>query len=137
MTLQRLSRIHDEHSLSSGCSDHDFLNREPDAAGCSGQSILIGVDKLVSTSKREFSTAFYLSIEFQQTGYLAVLMQKESSRACRNTAAFMRDLQEVSRACVNTPGWQQKLSDNQQQFAEAWANRPEFKAITMACRIRF
>ncbi|HBB95277.1 MAG TPA: hypothetical protein DC054_07780 [Blastocatellia bacterium] len=44
--------------------------------------------------------------------------------------AFMRDLQEVSRGVVvNTPGWQQKLSDNQQQFAEAWANRPEFKAI--------
>ena len=41
----------------------------------------------------------------------------------------MRDLQEVSRGViVNAPGWQQKLSDNQQQFAQAWAGRPEFKA---------
>jgi hypothetical protein len=29
---------------------------------------------------------------------------------------------------VNSPGWQQKLADNQQQFAERWVNRPEFKA---------
>jgi hypothetical protein len=42
--------------------------------------------------------------------------------------SFMRDLQEVSRGVVvNAPGWQQKLANNQQQFAEKWINRPEFK----------
>jgi hypothetical protein len=41
----------------------------------------------------------------------------------------MRDVQEVSRGViVNSPGWQQKLKDNQQQFAEMWVNRPAFKA---------
>jgi hypothetical protein len=40
----------------------------------------------------------------------------------------MRDLQEVSRGVtVNAPGWQQKLADNQQQFADQWVNRAEFK----------
>jgi hypothetical protein len=29
---------------------------------------------------------------------------------------------------VNKPGWEQKLKDNQQQFAEKWVNRSEFKA---------
>ncbi|HSQ23840.1 MAG TPA: hypothetical protein VLN44_05510, partial [Pyrinomonadaceae bacterium] len=44
-------------------------------------------------------------------------------------AAFMRDLQEVSRGViVNAPGWQQKLADNQQQFADKWVNRAEFTA---------
>jgi hypothetical protein len=28
---------------------------------------------------------------------------------------------------VNSPGWQQALANNQQQFAEKWINRPEFK----------
>jgi hypothetical protein len=30
---------------------------------------------------------------------------------------------------VNVPGWEQKLKDNQQQFAEKWIARPEFKAV--------
>lgn len=29
---------------------------------------------------------------------------------------------------MNSPGWQQKLSNNQQQFADNWVGRPEFKA---------
>jgi hypothetical protein len=44
-------------------------------------------------------------------------------------AAYMRDLQQISRGVVvNTPGWEQKLADNQQQFAADFVNRPEFKA---------
>ena len=30
---------------------------------------------------------------------------------------------------VNAPGWEQKIKDNQQQFAENWMNRPAFKAV--------
>jgi hypothetical protein len=113
---------------------HDFLNREPDAAGLAfwtSQITACGVDQTcIDTARANVSAAFYLSIEFQQTGYLLYLMQKESFTSMPKYAAFIRDLQEVSRGVVvNTPGWQQKLSDNQQQFAEAWANRPEFKAI--------
>jgi hypothetical protein len=29
---------------------------------------------------------------------------------------------------VNAPGWEQKLKDNQQRFADEWVNRPAFKA---------
>lgn len=71
-----------------------------------------------------------LSIEFQQTGYLLYLMQKASFANLPKYEMFMRDLQAVSRGIiVNAPGWQQKIADNQQQFAGEWVSRPEFKAI--------
>jgi hypothetical protein len=58
------------------------------------------------------------------------LLQKESFASTPKYAEFMRDVQEVSRGViVNAPGWEQKLKDNQQQFAEKWATRPEFKAL--------
>ena len=76
------------------------------------------------------SAAYFLSIEFQQTGYLLYLMQKESFGSLPKYNPFMRDLQQVSRdVIVNAPGWQQKLADSQRQFADKWVNRTEFKAL--------
>jgi Calx-beta domain/Domain of unknown function (DUF4214) len=113
---------------------HDFLNREPDPAGFAFWTNEInscGADAQCRDIKRiNVSAAFYLSIEFQQTGYLLYLMQKETYATVPQYAVFMRDLQEVSRGViVNSPGWQQKLADNQQQFAIRWTDRPEFKAV--------
>jgi len=113
---------------------HDFLNREPDAAGLAFWTNQItacnGNAQCIDAARANVSAAFYLSIEFQQTGYLLYLMQKESFATLPQYTAFLRDLQEISRGViVNSPGWQQKLADNQQQFAEKWAHRPEFKAI--------
>ncbi|HXI62728.1 MAG TPA: Calx-beta domain-containing protein, partial [Pyrinomonadaceae bacterium] len=113
---------------------HDFLNREPDATGLAfwtNQITVCGTNQTcIDSARANVSAAFYLSIEFQQTGYLLYLIQKESYATMPKYNAFMRDLQEVSRGViVNSPGWQQKLADNQQQFATAWANRPEFKAV--------
>jgi parallel beta-helix repeat protein len=112
---------------------HDFLNREPDATGLAFWTNQItacnGDAKCIDAARANVSAAFYLSIEFQQTGYLLYLMQKESYATLPKYATFMRDLQEISRGVVvNAPGWQQKLSDSQQQFATAWASRAEFKA---------
>src|SRR5262249_31870095 len=113
---------------------HDFLNREPDPAGLgfwTNQITSCGSDAgCLEVRKVDVSASFFLSIEFQKTGYLLYLIQKESYAAIPKYAMFMRDLQEVGRGViVNTPGWQQKLSDNQQQFADKWVNRPEFKAV--------
>ena len=113
---------------------HDFLNREPDAAGLqfwTSQITQCGADPVCLTAARtNVSAAFYLSIEFQQTGYVLYLMQKASYANMPKYAAFMRDLQEVSRGVVVlSPGWQQKIADNQQQFADTWVSRPEFKAL--------
>ena len=111
---------------------HDFLNREPDPAGLQFWTSEIekcGPDVQCRESKRiNVSAAFFLSIEFQQTGFLLHLMQKESFASMPKYNSFMRDLQELGRGViVNAPGWEQKLKDNQQQFAERWVQRPEFK----------
>lgn len=113
---------------------HDFLNREPDASGLQFWTNEIascgGDPQCVEVKRINVSAAFFLSIEFEQTGYLLHLMQKESFNTLPRYAAFMRDLQEVSQGVVvNAPGWQQKLALNQLQFAEKWTGRTEFKAI--------
>lgn len=112
---------------------HDFLNREPDADGLAfwtNEIASCGNDAQCIEGKRNnVSAAFFLSIEFQETGYLLHLLQKESFASMPRYAEFMRDLQEVSRGViVKAPGWEQKLAANQQQFAEQWVNRPAFKA---------
>ena len=112
---------------------HDFLNREPDPAGLqfwTSQITACGTDaKCIDAARVKVSASFFLSIEYQETAYLLYLLQKESYAGTPRYASFMRDLQEVSRGVVvNSPGWQQKLSDNQQQFADKWVNRAEFKA---------
>jgi hypothetical protein len=112
---------------------HDFLNREPDAAGLAFWTSKItscGSDaKCLESTRINVSASFFLSIEYQETAYLLYLMQKESYSTMPKYTSFMRDLQEVSRGViVNAPGWQQKLADNQQQFADKWVNRAEFKA---------
>jgi len=113
---------------------HDFLNREPDLAGLqfwTNQIETCGADAQCREVKRiNVSAAFFLSIEFQETGYLRYLLQKESFGSTPKYTDFMRDVQEVGNGViVNSPGWQQKLKDNQQQFADKWVNRPAFKAI--------
>jgi len=113
---------------------HDFLNREPDPAGLAfwtNEITSCGNDAQCVDNKRiNVSAAFFLSIEFQETGYLRYLMEKESFGSTPKYAEFMRDVQEVSRGVVvKAPGWEQKLKDNQLQFAEKWTNRPDFKAV--------
>ncbi|HJZ79844.1 MAG TPA: Calx-beta domain-containing protein, partial [Pyrinomonadaceae bacterium] len=113
---------------------HDFLNREPDPAGLAFWTKEItscGNDVGCIEGKRiNVSASFFLSIEYQQTGYLRYLLEKESFGALPKYAEFMRDLQEISRGViVNTPGWEQQLKDNQEQFAEKWISRAAFKAV--------
>ena len=112
---------------------HDFLNREPDAAGLAfwtNQITSCGNDaQCIEVKRINVSAAYFLSIEFQQTGYLLYLFQKASFSSMPKYNSFMRDLQEVSQGViVNSPGWEQKLAANQQQFAEKWVERPAFKA---------
>lgn len=112
---------------------HDFLNREPDPAGLqfwTNEITSCGQDAACIAGKRtNVSGAFFLSIEFQQTGYLLYLLQKESFASLPRYNSFMRDLQEVSQGVVvNAPGWEQKIAVNQQQLAREWVERPAFKA---------
>jgi hypothetical protein len=60
------------------------------------------------------SAAFYLSIEFQQTGFLFYRLHQAASGAgpLLNFRTFERDMQEVGRDVVLTPGWGQRLDAN-------------------------
>jgi hypothetical protein len=113
---------------------HDFLNREPDPAGLAfwtDQIAACGNDAKCTDEKRtNVSASFFLSIEFQETGYVRYLLERESFGSTPKYSEFMRDVQEIGHGViVNAPGWEQKLKDNQQQFADKWVNRPSFKAV--------
>jgi hypothetical protein len=112
---------------------HDFLNREPDAAGLSfwmGELAACGADAGCLTQRRQnVSAAFFLSIEFQETGYLVHRLTKVSFDRAPLYRDFVRDTREVaSGVAVGLAGWEQQLEVNKRTFADAWAGRAEFRA---------
>ncbi len=116
----------------------DFLNREPDSAGLAfwtGQITSCGVDpQCVAVKRIMVSAAFFLSIEFQQSGMAAYLTHRA---AYGNTTSgspgpvlygnFMRDLQAIDRGViVGQPGADAQLEANKQAFYNDFVTRPEF-----------
>jgi len=78
---------------------------------------------------------FFLSAEFQETGYLVYLMHKAAHGNIPGTpvpvrlADFLRDAREIERGVAfGEDGWRQKLEANKQAFADGFASRPEFAA---------
>jgi len=108
----------------------DFLNRQADASGltfwknnidsCSPQAACIQPQRINT------SAAFFLSIEFQQTGYLVYKIYKASFGNLTTPAnapvpirlsEFTPDTQEVGNGViVNQGDWQQQLENNKQAF---------------------
>jgi hypothetical protein len=112
----------------------DFLSRHPDAAGLAFWIDQItscrGDQQCAAVRRINVSAAFFLSIEFQQTGYLVYRFNKVSFNAMPRYELFLPDTQQISRGVVvNAPGWEQLLAENQRAFAEAWVARPAFRAI--------
>ncbi|HZI17027.1 MAG TPA: SBBP repeat-containing protein [Pyrinomonadaceae bacterium] len=117
---------------------HDFLNRHADPAGMAFWTKIIS-DCGANTSCRDVarinvSSAFFLSIEFRQTGYLVYRFYKETftdsperPRGMPRYREFLRDTQEIGRGVVVGVGdWEQRLEANKQEFARRWVQRPEF-----------
>ncbi|MDQ3920490.1 MAG: TIGR03118 family protein [Acidobacteriota bacterium] len=118
----------------------DFLNREPDTSGfnfwvnnitsCGGDANCTAV-KRVNTS-----AAFFLSIEFQQTGMLAYLANKAAFGASASGSPapvlygqFERDVQQLQRNFVfGAPGSDAQLEANKQAYFADFVARPEFVA---------
>ena len=112
----------------------DFFNREADPAGLAFWKNQI--DECTTQACREIrrinvSAAFYLSIEFQETGYLVY----KAYQASFNTAEhldlrdFLPDTQEIGRSViVGQPGADQQLEANKQRFFLEFVQRPEFLA---------
>jgi subtilisin family serine protease len=118
----------------------DFLNREPDASGLAfwtNQITSCGSDTQCTEVRRiNVSAAFFLSIEFQETGYLVYRIYKAGFGDLPNLAPvpvafneFLRDTQEIGKNVqVNVGDWQNQLEANKQAFAIAFVQRPEFLA---------
>jgi Calx-beta domain len=128
----------------------DFLNREPDNSGFNfwiGEIANCTPKPQCTEIKRiNVSAAFFLSIEFQETGYLAYRMYKAAygDTTSPNVAVpvpiirlqeFLPDAQRVGRGVrVGMAGWEALLESNKTEYAREFVVRPRFLAaypITM------
>jgi hypothetical protein len=143
-TLQILDNVSEvssnpiDHSDTFVCTHyHDFLYRQSDS---SGEAFWIQQIEQCATnmacrqSKRvDVSTAFFLSIEFQQTGYLVIRAHKAAFGNLKSNPryeVFLRDQREVGEGVVvGQPGFQQLLDANRQKYLEDFVMRPEFVAL--------
>ena len=111
----------------------DFLGREPDEAGLnfwSDQILGCGNDfNCVERRTINVSAAYFLSIEFQETGGLVDGLYRASYGRAPLYAEFMPDTATVARSViVNQAGWEGVLSTNKQEFLDAWVQRADFRA---------
>jgi hypothetical protein len=114
----------------------DFLNREPDAAGLAfwtNQIASCGNDAQCIEIKRiNVSAAFFLSIEFQETGYLVYRMYKVAFNPPGipvpvRYSEFLTDTQQIGQGVVvNVGDWQTQSENNKQAFAAEFVLRLSF-----------
>jgi hypothetical protein len=112
----------------------DFLNRDPDQSGWdfwTNQITSCGSDTQCIEIKRiNVSAAFFLSIEFQQTGYLTYRFYKAALNRPNGLPRYlelMRDTQKVGRGVVvGAPGWEAQLEANKVAYANEFVSRTEF-----------
>lgn len=111
----------------------DFFDREADDSGLNfweRQITNCGDDSRCREGARiNTSGAFFLSIEFQETGYLLYRFNKASFGTMPRRNDFIVEMQAITQGLVvGQTGWQQKLEDNKRAAAERWANRADFHA---------
>jgi hypothetical protein len=111
----------------------DFLGREPDEAGFnfwSDQILSCGSDAAcIERRTINVSAAYFLSIEFQQSGGLVDGLYRASFGRRPQYAEFMPDAAVVARNVVVGDGdWPGRLAANKQAFLGAWVQRSAFRA---------
>jgi len=111
----------------------DFFDREADDSGLDfweHQITNCGDDSRCREGARiNTSGAFFLAIEFQDTGFLLYRFHKASFGTMPRRNDFIIDMQAIAQGLVvGQIGWQQKLEDNKRAAAERWANRADFHA---------
>ena len=111
----------------------DFLGREPDESGFtfwSDQILSCGADAAcVERRTINVSAAYFLSIEFQQTGGLVDGLYRASYGRPPMYAEFMPDTGTVAHdVIVGRGSWAEQLEANKQAFVAAWVARPAFRA---------
>jgi CSLREA domain-containing protein len=111
----------------------DFLGREPDAEGLQFWVDNIrscGADLQCREVKRiNTSAAFFLSIEFQGTGFFVQRLYRLSFGRAPLFAEYLPDLTAVREGVVvGQPGALERLELNKQLFVEQFVKRAAFKA---------
>lgn len=116
----------------------DFLNREPDTDGIgfwTGEIDNCTPKPQCTEIKRiNVSAAFFLSIEFQETGYLVYRMYKAfgdlpGAPVPLQLLEFLPDTQQIGQGVVvGQTGWEQVLENNKNAFAADFVTRPRFVA---------
>lgn len=126
---------------------HDFLNRQPDPSGLAfwtNEISSCGANQACIEIKRiNVSAAFYLSIEFQETGYLVERLYKTAYADANAISTlggshqtpvptvrfseFLLDTQQIGLGVVVGQGdWQQQLENNKQSFIVEFVQRSRF-----------
>jgi outer membrane biosynthesis protein TonB len=126
---------------------HDFLNRQPDAPGLAfwtNQVTSCGSDQACLEERRvNVSASFFLSIEFQDTGYLVERIYKAAYGDATGTSTFpathqlpvpavrlnefLADTREISEGVVvGQANWEQQIENNKQAFTSGFVTRSRF-----------
>jgi hypothetical protein len=115
----------------------DFLNRDSDPSGLQFWNDGIescGANAQCREVKRvDTSAAFFLSIEFQETGFLVFRMDKAAFGNLPGLpvpvrrAGFIPDMRQIGQGVVVGQGnWRQQLDANKQAYALAFVQRQRF-----------
>ena len=127
---------------------HDFLNREPDPAGLAfwmdninkcqdltRRPPTLSLNQCIETFRVDTSAAFFLSIEFQNTGYFVERLYKTAFGDINPPSIpvpvrftnFIRDSQDIrGNVIVGQGAWQTQLDNNKSAFALAFVQRAAF-----------
>ena len=126
---------------------YDFLSRYPDSGGWdfwTSQISTCGADVGCNEARRvSVSASFFLSIEFQQSGYLVERTFKTAYGDATRTSSFpsshqlsvpivrynefLKDAQRIGQGVVVLqPGWEQLLEQNKQAYAAEFVQTDRF-----------
>lgn len=119
----------------------DFLAREADPSGLDfwTNQLTTAINlcpsapadvraRCVLDARSQVSTAFFLSIEFQETGYFVIRLYREAFGRLPTLREFLIDMQNIGRGVViGQPGARELLEANQRRFAGDFTNRVAFK----------
>ncbi|HEX8190250.1 MAG TPA: SBBP repeat-containing protein [Pyrinomonadaceae bacterium] len=110
----------------------DFLSREPDAEGLQfwvNEIEQCGADAQCREVKRiNVSAAFFLSIEFQETGFLVERLYKLAFERSVPYRSLVKEARELGEGVIVGRGeWRQRLDANRRAFAEEFTARAAFR----------
>lgn len=110
----------------------DFLNREADGPGLAFWKNEIDsctTQACFEVKRINVSGAFFLSIEFQETGYFIYLLHQAAFATGERLPFrdFLAEAQNIGDGVVvGNPGWQQQIDLNKQAVVNEFVQTPEF-----------